>query len=164
MEVHAHTHTERKKFTHYLWEFLMLFLAVFCGFLAENIREHEIEKVREKQFLRSLVNDIQADIDQLDSLIERRNTRQIKLDSTILLLDPKYVKTLGNDLYFNAIHTGRRVDITFVPNDGTFQQLKNSGGLRLIHIRRVVDSIMKYDVAVRNLVTLGESELALIEN
>ena len=23
MEVHQHTHTERKKFTHYLWEFLM---------------------------------------------------------------------------------------------------------------------------------------------
>ena len=25
MEVHAHSHTERKKWTHYLWEFLMLF-------------------------------------------------------------------------------------------------------------------------------------------
>ena len=30
MEVHAHTHTERKKWTHYFWESLMLFLAVFC--------------------------------------------------------------------------------------------------------------------------------------
>ncbi len=40
MEVHAHTHTARKKWTHYFWEFLMLFLAVFCGFLAENQREH----------------------------------------------------------------------------------------------------------------------------
>ena len=29
MEVHAHTHTERKQWTHYLWEFLMLFLAVW---------------------------------------------------------------------------------------------------------------------------------------
>ena len=36
MEVHAHTHTPpasggtgRKKWTHYFWEFLMLFLAVF---------------------------------------------------------------------------------------------------------------------------------------
>ena len=35
MEVHQHTHTPRKKWTHYFWEFLMLFLAVFCGFLAE---------------------------------------------------------------------------------------------------------------------------------
>jgi len=36
MEVHSHAHTDRKKWTHYLWEFLMLFLAVFCGFLAEK--------------------------------------------------------------------------------------------------------------------------------
>ena len=36
MEVHAHTHTARKKWTHYFWEFLMLFFAVFCGFLAEK--------------------------------------------------------------------------------------------------------------------------------
>ena len=35
MEVHAHTHTARKKWTHCFWEFIMLFLAVFCGFLAE---------------------------------------------------------------------------------------------------------------------------------
>ena len=55
MEVHAHTHTKRKKFIHYLWEFLMLFLAVFCGFLAENWREHFVEKKHEKQFMISLV-------------------------------------------------------------------------------------------------------------
>jgi len=39
MEVHAHTHiptSREKKWTHYFWEFLMLFLAVFCGFLAET--------------------------------------------------------------------------------------------------------------------------------
>ena len=29
MEVHAHPHTPRKKWTHYFWEFLMLFRAVF---------------------------------------------------------------------------------------------------------------------------------------
>lgn len=34
MEVDAHTHTS-KKWTRYFWEFLMLFLVVFCGFLAE---------------------------------------------------------------------------------------------------------------------------------
>ncbi len=30
MEVHHHSHTARKKWTHYFWEFLMLFLAMFC--------------------------------------------------------------------------------------------------------------------------------------
>ena len=41
MEVHSHTHSPRKKWTHYFWEFLMLFLAVFCGFLAENIWDYK---------------------------------------------------------------------------------------------------------------------------
>ena len=50
MEVHAHTHTPRKKWTHYFWEFLMLFLAVFCGFLAENQREHMVEHQRAKVY------------------------------------------------------------------------------------------------------------------
>ena len=57
MEVHAHSHTPRKKWTHYLWEFLMLFLAVFCGFLAENFREHYVEHQREIQFIQSLVKE-----------------------------------------------------------------------------------------------------------
>ncbi len=54
MEVHAHTHTARKKWTHYFWEFLMLFLAVFCGFLAEYKLEHTIENQREKKYVYSL--------------------------------------------------------------------------------------------------------------
>ncbi len=28
MDVHAHPHTPRKKWTYYFWEFLMLFVAV----------------------------------------------------------------------------------------------------------------------------------------
>jgi heme/copper-type cytochrome/quinol oxidase subunit 3 len=38
MEVHHHPHSHGKKsFKTYLWEFLMLFLAVFCGFLQSII-------------------------------------------------------------------------------------------------------------------------------
>ena len=48
MEVHHHSHTPGKKWAHYFWEFLMLFLAVFCGFLAENFREHQVEKKKGK--------------------------------------------------------------------------------------------------------------------
>ena len=39
----------------------MLFLAVFCGFLAENIREHSVEHSRAKEFSKSLVQDLQND-------------------------------------------------------------------------------------------------------
>jgi hypothetical protein len=36
MEVHAHTHTPRKKWTHYFWEVLILFLAMFCSLSEES--------------------------------------------------------------------------------------------------------------------------------
>src|SRR5712675_193518 len=61
MEVHQHTHTERKKWTHYLWEFLMLFLAVFCGFLAENQREHMVEDRRVKESMKGVVENLKYD-------------------------------------------------------------------------------------------------------
>ena len=61
MEVHHHAHTSRNKWTHYFWEFLMLFLAVFCGFLAENFREHKVEDLRAKEFARSLILDLNND-------------------------------------------------------------------------------------------------------
>src|SRR5215470_11318945 len=69
MEVHHHSHTDKKKWTHYLWEFLMLFLAVFCGFLAENQREHMVESRREKQYMRSMIADLKADTAEINRQI-----------------------------------------------------------------------------------------------
>ena len=54
MEVHAHSHTARKKWTHYFWEFLMLFLAVSLGFYAENTREVILHKKEVKTQLNSM--------------------------------------------------------------------------------------------------------------
>src|SRR5688500_17833178 len=164
MEVHHHAHTSlkgqaRKKWPHYFWEFLMLFLAVFCGFLAEYALEHKIEKDREKQFIKSLVIDIKADIAQLKSVIQKRDEKIQRLDSLIFLMNSANYTKYGSSIYFNAIHTARLVDIRFTANIGTLQQLKNAGGLRLIRNRAVVDSITHYDVSVRNLETLGEQEV-----
>ncbi|MBM3415948.1 MAG: hypothetical protein FJY20_05780 [Bacteroidetes bacterium] len=61
MEVHAHTHTPQKRWTHYFWEFLMLFVAVTLGFFVENKREHYIENKREKIYIKQLVQDLKTD-------------------------------------------------------------------------------------------------------
>src|SRR5436190_20650483 len=88
MEVHAHTQTGpiaigRKKFTHYLWEFLMLFLAVFCGFLAEYQLEHIIENKREKQYIHSLSEDLRSDIKQIDNISVQLERKIRMMDSVI---------------------------------------------------------------------------------
>jgi|GEM_PF-4693569 len=46
----------------------MLFLAVFCGFLAEYQLEHKIEKQRDKKFIQLLALNLQSDIDSIASI------------------------------------------------------------------------------------------------
>src|SRR6185503_15814289 len=93
MEVHAHTHTARKKWTHYFWEFLMLFLAVFCGFLAEYQLEHKIEADKEKQFIASMVKEIQSDTAQLHRVL-RDSDRKYALDTLAAILYTGDVKKI----------------------------------------------------------------------
>ena len=149
MEVHAHTHTSRKKWTHYFWEFLMLFLAVFCGFLAEYQLEHKIEKDQEKQFMQTMVEDLKSDSAQLNRLIKSRKSRIKELDTLFhIIANDEYLKD-GRKVY--QLYEFPYWDILrFFPSDRTMQQLKNGGNLRLIRKKNVSNALIKYDVLVRN--------------
>src|SRR6187397_212487 len=101
MEVHHHAHTSRKKWTHYLWEFLMLFLAVFCGFLAEYLLEHRIEKEREKQFISSIASDLNDDTLIITKHIETIKAGIVYFDSlSVLLESPDSAKKNGEAIYY----------------------------------------------------------------
>jgi hypothetical protein len=143
MEVHAHSHTERKKWSHYLWEFLMLFLAVYCGFLAENLREHKIEKFREKQFMSSLASDLKDDTVKLNEQITRQVINIAMLDSLCTFLDSPQLAKKNGDAFYYAARMGPR-SAPFVNNNRTFEQLKNSGSFRLIHSSETSNRIMAY--------------------
>ena len=147
MEVHAHTHTAREKWTHYLWEFLMLFLAVFCGFMAENFREHKIEINREKEFINSLLFDLHR-----DSLFLYNNTikgpRTIQYnDSLISELKKRPLQGRENRIhYFLCLITE---GLNFRYYDRTVSQLRYAGGFRLFRNTEVSNAIMDYDVLMR---------------
>jgi hypothetical protein len=151
MEVHHHSHTARKKWTHYFWEFLMLFLAVFCGFLAENQREHMVEHQREKKLMQSLASDLAADTLRLNNILQQRLSRTKMLDSFVVLINQPDAARHGRFLYYYNSLATRGWSFRFTPVDGTMQQLKNAGNLRLIQKPVVNDSIISYDVASRAL-------------
>ncbi len=143
MEVHHHPHTERKKFKHYLFEFFMLFLAVFCGFLAEYQLEHVIEHQKEKQYIESLISDLQDDVKSLDLQIDDEHRGIGELDSLIYLLnDAGLAKQKGDDLYYFG-RMGPRSK-PFSNNNRTFDQLRNSVGFRLIRKTNCSNQIMGY--------------------
>jgi len=150
MEVHAHTHTERKKWTHYLWEFLMLFLAVFCGFLAENQREHMIEHQREKRYAQTLYEDIKVDTFLINAQIRERNFVVPKIDSFRMLVHTKAIDEIpaGTWAYFARFGTRNTL---ISPQDATLQQLLSSGGLRLFKKQNVAEGIAQFDQALRDM-------------
>jgi len=147
MEVHHHAHTPGKKWTHYLWEFIMLFFAVFCGFLAENQREHVVEHQRERQFIVSMREDLKSDTLLLNQQTRLRQQTIKRIDSLIYFLKQPNPDEFGKSIYYYARSITKHY--AFLSNDRTIQQLKNAGNLRLIRNQQVSDSLMRYDYQMR---------------
>jgi hypothetical protein len=159
MEVHKHSQhiTHKKKWGEYLLEFFMLFLAVFLGFLAENVREHLAEKVKEKEYMVSMLNDLNKDSLSINTSIDI-NEKFIKgYNSTLRFLssnlrDQDTAEKALLYFYSYCIYT------RFVRNnDGTITQLKNNGGLRLLRNKDVINKINSYYNEVRNIKSQEES-------
>jgi hypothetical protein len=150
MEVHKHPHhvTHKKKWGEYLLEFIMLFLAVFLGFAAENLRERITEHNIEKEYIHSLVEDLKSDTLQSDIVLTLLNSRTVGVDSVITALSSSGIIENSNNAY--RLWSRNIGFPDFISNDRTIQQLKNSGGLRLIRNKAISDAIMKYDQVIRD--------------
>jgi len=141
METHK-IKSSRKTFYHYLFEFLMLFLAVTAGFFADNLREENVEHHRELKYMHTLVEDLKKDINEIDRIRPLRIAREDSVGTLISLLMKKERDKYANDIY-------RLVNATegyesFIRNDRTIQQLKSAAGMRLIK-EEVAADIMRYD-------------------
>ena len=145
MEVHAHTHTARKKWTHYFWEFFMLFLAVFCGFLAENIREHQVEHKRERMYMVSLLNNLEEDSIMLLSRSIAITKQTAGLDTVMeaLRYSLREKKALAY-AYVMYLKYGQ-ITINAHFNENTIIQLKNAGEFRIIRKDEVINMLNSYE-------------------
>ena len=145
MEVphHAHGSHEKKSWKAYVSEFLMLFLAVFSGFVAENLREHFVENEKANQYVNSMVNDLVKDTLQLGQVIHANKKILKGIDSLLLYLKAPPTDSVIKKLYVYGSYVGG--SILFENESGTITQLKNAGGLRLIKDTASVNAITAYD-------------------
>ena len=124
----------------------MLFLAVFCGFLAEYQLEHMIEHKREKQYVESMVHDIIEDTAKLSMIIDITSKKTNGIDSLLKnIFTTPYTDSSIKKMYGLTYYLSYRANMTFTKR--TITQLKNSGGLRLIRNMEASDSIVVYDQA-----------------
>ena len=156
MEVHHHSHTARKKWTHYFWEFLMLFLAVTLGFLVENQREHYIEKQRAKQYAFSLIEDLKADSSELMTSISQTKEYALIADSLLTELDKPI--PAQNDTTLQMLTSSLLRYSFYDPQLGTYNQIKNSGSLRYFDIE-VVKKLNYYETMVNAILKVVNQSL-----
>lgn len=148
MEVHHHAHTSRKKWTHYFWEFLMLFLAVFCGFLAEYQLEHKIEKDRERVYMKNMLDDLKKDTANINYAVKANRFFVAGIDTLLdLLSNPQPDTSYQRRLFISSlINTYYYVPLQF--SELTMSQLKYSGNFRLIKKHEVANAILQYEQGV----------------
>jgi hypothetical protein len=146
METHAH-HLHKapgKNFWHYFFEFLMLFIAVFAGFLAENQREHIVEKHRAHQFLQSMLLDVQDNMKHLDSLMHEDHVLMGNHDSLVnwLLADSATIDRAAFSRKMGAVWMKN-----FLVRKETYEQMKSSGSLRYVGDIGFLREMMDYEIA-----------------
>ena len=132
-----------KKWKEYLFQFVMLFLAVTLSFFVENQREHYIEHQRAKVMAASMIDDLRADtgevhraVKQLSTVIGELDTLMAELEKPEKVQDDSLIHVLG----FEKISKFNMFD----PQTGSYEQVKNSGSLRYFR-QDLVKRMSEYD-------------------
>jgi hypothetical protein len=140
MEVHHHSH-HPKKWKEYITEFLMLFLAVSLGFMAENIREHQIEKHREIAYLQNVHEDLKLDVINIDNVISSNSTRLQAMDTLFQIINNNTIT--NEDVYYYVRNLALRA--TFESSHVGLDQIKSAGGLRMVKNPVIISGIQEYE-------------------
>jgi len=143
MEVHHHSH-HPKKWKEYITEFVMLFLAVSLGFMAENIREHQIEKQREIAYLQNVHEDLKLDLINIDDVISSNTIRLQAMDTLFQLINNNTIT--NEDVYYYIRNLALRA--TFESSHVGLDQIKSAGGLRMVKNPEIISGIQEYERAL----------------
>jgi hypothetical protein len=141
MEVHHHGHLP-KKWSEYITEFVMLFAAVTLGFIAENLREHQIENNRAKEYLELFRTEVGKNDNAIDSVF--------KYGMPVLNRNEKLYFSLYGDKNFSNDQIAEELDLMlyrFSNDKRIFELMKNSGSLRYIKDKKLIEEINAYESA-----------------
>lgn len=121
----------------------MIFLAVTLGFFAESYREHLSESSKEKEFIKSMVDDLKRDTANFRFIISKGKETASTIDTLILLFQLPDRDAQTSRMYYHARNITRNA-FPFEIFDRTYSQMKTSGNLRLLHSQEIGDSITSY--------------------
>jgi hypothetical protein len=122
----------------------MLFLAVSLGFMAENIREHQIEKQREIAYLKNVHEDLKLDLINIDNVFNSNTIRLQAMDTLFKIINNNTIT--NEDVYYYIRNLALRA--TFESSHVGLDQIKSAGGLRMVKNPEIISGIQEYERAL----------------
>lgn len=117
--------------TKYLFEFILIFLAVFLGFLADNFRDEYLEKQEANKLAKSFYEELKNDSIVIASRVDGRIKKEQAIDYMISFLKDSSLSTGSKSLSVNFLWaTTVRTPIIFKSRTVVLEQLKSSGSIR----------------------------------
>ncbi|MGB5394857.1 MAG: DUF6090 family protein [Lutimonas sp.] len=132
-----------------LGEILLVVIGILIALQVNNWNENRIEHNRIKKYAKSLVKDLEQDIEMLKvSLIQAEDT-YFRIDSLRNYVLQTEKENLSNTLIYTIAH-----DIiyrTYSWNRSTFDELKSSGSLRIIANDSLKNKLVAYEAFTQHL-------------
>lgn len=144
------------KWPEYLLEVFVLIIGIYGAFAVDNWNEDRKERKIEREYIISIIEDIQSDASNFTRLVSLFETKEKELD-TVLRLFPKLRTEYNDTLWRNLPTVINYAD--FIYTDRTMKQLNNSGGMRFIVNKAARDGILDYDLVVQKLLTSYQPDL-----
>jgi len=163
MEVH-HTHhpAHKKKWSEYLLEFFMLFVAVTLGFFAENIREHIAENNKKKELLESVALDFKKDMKSIEIHIKFNQYRRSICDSLDSLIQQPNDK-IEHQLYYHLL-----TEMPHMWKYSTFNKSRNEAESKGYFMNNdnmeLANSINMYDYYMNEIDAFFQTEMNTLSN
>lgn len=138
----------RRSVAENLVQFVMITIAVFLGFLADDYRSELVDRRIERQLVGNVVRDVREDMALATFVADDLERRAKQLDTLIRSFHGQMNGTC--EMYFAKKGSyGGYED--FYRSSTSFDQLR-SGGFRLIRRPAAMDSIQAYDLSITDMV------------
>lgn len=136
-------HLIRTNWQAYLLEIIVVIIGITISFSLNNLKEKNDRKKLELAYQVSLLNDIHADTEELERVIDE--TRQVieKATRVISIVEENKLQRINTPEFLEDIRgvLGRPA---FISKDITFSDMKSSGNIQLIRDMKLKNLIFEY--------------------
>jgi hypothetical protein len=143
---------KRKIFTlgkKYAFEFVLIFMAVFLGFLADSYREQYNEKQQANELAKSFYEELKNDSAAVVAKVAGRIKKEKAIEYMVAFFKDSSLISSSKSLSINFLWaTTVRTPIIFTPRTVVLEQLKSSGSIRYFKNKELQKMVGDLSVAI----------------